>query len=121
LRQLIAPRVLACILALPLLTIFMIYIEIAGSYAAEAVGGSMGWAQYEASLLKNLHLHEVIPATLKTLVFGYLIGVTGCYCGVTAEGGTEGVGRAATRGVVLSILLVLASNVLLVGLIQLVS
>jgi phospholipid/cholesterol/gamma-HCH transport system permease protein len=121
LRQLIAPRVLACILALPLLTIFMIYIEIAGSYAAEAVGGSMGWTQYQASLLKNLHLHEAIPATLKTLVFGYFIGVTGCYCGVTADGGTEGVGRAATRGVVLSILLVLASNVLLVGLIQLVS
>lgn len=78
----------------------------------------MGWAQYEGSLLKNLQLQEAIPATLKTLVFGFLVGVTGCYCGVTAEGGTEGVGRAATRGVVLSILLVLAANVLLVGIIQ---
>jgi phospholipid/cholesterol/gamma-HCH transport system permease protein len=61
----------------------------------------------------------VIPATLKTIVFGYLVGVAGCYYGMTAEGGTEGVGRAATRGVVLSTLLVLVSDVILVGLIQL--
>ena len=51
--------------------------------------------------------------------FGYLIGVTGCYYGMTAQGGTEGVGQAATRSVVVSIFLVLVSNVLLVRLIQL--
>jgi phospholipid/cholesterol/gamma-HCH transport system permease protein len=60
----------------------------------------------------------VVPATLKTAVFGYLIGVTGCYFGMHAEGGTEGVGRAATRGVVVSIFLVLIANVLLVRAIQ---
>jgi len=52
------------------------------------------------------------------VVFGYLIGVTGCWFGMTATGGTEGVGRAATRGVVVSTLLVLVGNVLLVRLIQ---
>src|SRR5262249_36725594 len=56
LRQLIAPRVLACILALPLLTIFMIYVELLGSFAAEALGGSMGWTQYQAACLKSLRL-----------------------------------------------------------------
>ena len=54
------------------------------------------------------------------MAFGYLIGVTGCYHGMEAWGGTEGVGRAATRGVVVSTLLVLASNVLLVRAIQLI-
>src|SRR5262245_10428369 len=121
LRQLVAPRVLACILALPLLTIFMIYLEVLGSFAAEALGGTMGWTQYQNACLRSIRLEEAIPATLKTLVFGFLVGVAGCYCGMTAEGGTEGVGRAATRAVVLSILLVLASNVLLVGIIQLAS
>ena len=57
---------------------------------------------------------EVIPAVLKTVVFGYLIGLAGCYHGMHARGGTEGVGRAATRGVVLSILLVMLADVLLV-------
>jgi phospholipid/cholesterol/gamma-HCH transport system permease protein len=118
LRQLIAPRVFACILALPLVTVLMIYLEILGSFSAESLGGSMGWTQYQTACLRSVRLEEAVPATLKTLVFGYLIGLTGCYCGLTAAGGTEGVGQAATRGVVGSIVLVLASNVLLVRVLQ---
>jgi phospholipid/cholesterol/gamma-HCH transport system permease protein len=117
-RLLVAPRVLGCMLALPLLTIFVIYCALAGSFAAEALGGNSSWAQYQNECLRGLRLADVLPATLKTVVFGYLIGVTGCYFGVQAHGGTEGVGQAATRGVVLSTLLVLASNVLLVRVIQ---
>jgi phospholipid/cholesterol/gamma-HCH transport system permease protein len=119
LELLVAPRVLACMVALPLLTVFIIYCALAGSFAAELAGGHMSWTQYEAECLRGLRLADVVPATLKTVVFGYLIGVTGCYFGLEAHGGTEGVGRAATRGVVISTLFVLASNVLLVRLIQL--
>jgi phospholipid/cholesterol/gamma-HCH transport system permease protein len=53
------------------------------------------------------------------VVFGLLICVSGCWFGMTAQGGTEGVGRAATRGVVVSIFLVLVSDVVLVKVIQL--
>jgi phospholipid/cholesterol/gamma-HCH transport system permease protein len=116
--QLVGPRVLACILALPVLTIFMAYMAILGGYGAETLGGNMSWTEYQTHCLSSLMLQDVVPATLKTLVFGYLIGVTGCYFGLTAEGGTEGVGRAATRGVVLSTFLVVVSNVLLVRAIQ---
>lgn len=117
-RTLVGPRVLACILALPLLTIFIAYLAIAGSFSAEALGGTMTWTQYQAACLRGLRMEDVVPALLKTAVFGYLVGVTGCYFGMHASGGTEGVGRAATLGVVRSTLLVLASNVLLVRLIQ---
>src|SRR5262249_9099180 len=120
LRQLVGPRVLACMLALPLLTVFIAYLAILSGFLCEAVGGSMTWAQYQAETLRLLTLHDAVPAVLKTVVFGYLIGVTGCYQGMTAHGGTEGVGRAATRGVVGSIFLVLVANVLLVRLIQLI-
>jgi phospholipid/cholesterol/gamma-HCH transport system permease protein len=119
LRLLVAPRVLACILALPLLTAFIIYFALGGSYAAEALGGNMSWVQYRTESLRGLRLEDVVPATLKTTVFGYLIGTTGCYFGMHATGGTEGVGQAATRSVVVSILLVLVSNVILVRIIQL--
>jgi phospholipid/cholesterol/gamma-HCH transport system permease protein len=118
LRLLVAPRVLACIVALPLLTAFIIYFAMAGGYAAEAMGGNLSWIQYRTESLRGLRLEDILPATLKTMVFGYLIGTTGCYLGMHATGGTEGVGRAATRSVVVSIFLVLASNVLLVRLIQ---
>ena len=118
-RLLVAPRVLACMLALPLLTVFIIYCSLAGSFAAELAGGNLSWLEYRNQWLRSLHLADVLPATLKTVVFGYLIGVTGCFFGMRAQGGTEGVGRAATRGVVVSTFLVFASNVLLVRLVQL--
>jgi phospholipid/cholesterol/gamma-HCH transport system permease protein len=119
-RVLVGPRVLACMIALPLLTVFIIYCSLAGSFAAELLGGNLSWLEYKSQCLRSLHLADIVPATLKTVVFGYLIGVTGCFFGMRAQGGTEDVGRAATRGVVVSTFLVLASNVFLVRLVQLI-
>jgi len=118
LRILVAPRVLACMLALPLLTLFIAYLAVTAGYGAEALGGSLSWTQYRNACLRVLTLRDAVPAVLKTVVFGYLIGVSGCWFGVNAQGGTEGVGQAATRGVVVSTFLVLIADVLLVRLIQ---
>jgi phospholipid/cholesterol/gamma-HCH transport system permease protein len=118
LRLLVAPRLLACMLAMPLLTVFIEYIALAAGFAAETVGGSLSATQYVTEVLRVLTPHDALPATLKTVAFGFLIGVAGCYHGLHASGGTEGVGRAATRGVVTSILLVLVADVLLVKAIQ---
>jgi phospholipid/cholesterol/gamma-HCH transport system permease protein len=118
LRELVAPRLWACMLALPLLTVFIDYLALGSGYLAEAVGGSLSWAQYKSECLRVLRLTDVVPATLKTVAFGYLIGVAGCYHGLNARGGTEGVGRSATAGVVASIFLVLVADVVLVKAIQ---
>lgn len=116
-NHLVGPRVLACMVTLPLLTVHVGVLALLGGYGAELAGGNMSWVQYWNESLRGLRLEDVVPATLKTLVFGYLVGVTGCYFGMTAHGGTEGVGRASTRGVVLAIFLVVVANVLLVALI----
>jgi phospholipid/cholesterol/gamma-HCH transport system permease protein len=118
LRELVAPRVLACMAALPILTLFIIYLALGAGFAAEAVGGSLSARQYSNEYLRVLTLRDAAPAILKTVGFGYLIGVVGCWRGLTAEGGTEGVGRAATGGVVASIFLVLIADVVLVKVIQ---
>jgi phospholipid/cholesterol/gamma-HCH transport system permease protein len=121
-RVLVAPRVLACILALPLLTIFIDYLAIFSGYLAEAISsGGLSPTQYRNAVVRALTLRYAVPATLKTVVFGLLIGATGCYCGMNAAGGTEGVGRAATRSVVVSIFLVLVADVALVRLIQVIT
>jgi phospholipid/cholesterol/gamma-HCH transport system permease protein len=120
-RELVGPRVLACILALPILTVFMDYLALAGSFAAEYSVSGVSWLQYRQACLTGLRFEDTLLATLKTLVFGYLVGVAGCYFGMAATGGTEGVGRAATRGVVVATLSVLVANVLLVRLIQVVT
>jgi phospholipid/cholesterol/gamma-HCH transport system permease protein len=121
LRELVGPRVLACMVALPLLTVFMAYLALMAGYGAEALGGTMTWKLYLSKTLEVLTLRDVLPAVLKTVVFGYLIGMTGCFYGLSATGGTEGVGQAATRGVVFSIFVTLVANVFLVRIIQMIT
>lgn len=116
---LVGPRVMAAMIALPLLSVYLALFALGSSFVAEMAGGSLYPTQYQQAVLRGLQQARLVPATLKTVVFGYLIAVAGCYCGLYARPGAEGVGLAATRGVVLSTLLVLASNVLLVKVIQL--
>ena len=114
LRELVGPRVLACMIGLPLLTIFVAFAALGSGFVAELVAGSLTWTQYQTEILRPLRLRDVVPSLLKTVAFGFLVGVTGCHAGLEATGGTEGVGRAATRGVVRSILLVMLADVLIV-------
>ncbi|MCI0682133.1 MAG: ABC transporter permease [Gemmataceae bacterium] len=119
LKHLIGPRVLACMAALPLLTITIAFVALGSSALAEMVGGSLSWTQYHTAMLRGLVQAPVVAATLKTIVFGLLIAVAGCWHGLNAPAGAEGVGVAATRGVVWATLFVLLSNVALVKVIQL--
>jgi phospholipid/cholesterol/gamma-HCH transport system permease protein len=91
------------------------------SALAELMGGSLSWTQYHTAMLRGLVQAPVIAATLKTVIFGLLIAVAGCWHGLNAPPGAEGVGVAATRGVVWATLFVLLSNVVLVKVIQLVT
>jgi phospholipid/cholesterol/gamma-HCH transport system permease protein len=117
-NRLVGPRVLACVLAVPLLHVVVSGLAIGSGFVAEVAGGSMTWAKYQSLVLQELRLNEVLPAGLKTLAFGALIGATGCFVGLTARGGSEGVGKAATNSVVACTLLVLIADVLLVGVIR---
>ena len=118
LRELVAPRVVACTLTLPLLTLFIAYLALGAGYLAEMLGGSLSWTQYRTECLRVLTLRDAVPAVLKTMAFGLLIGLSGCWFGLNAQGGTEGVGQAATRSVVVSIFFVLVADVILVKAIQ---
>jgi phospholipid/cholesterol/gamma-HCH transport system permease protein len=120
LRELVAPRLAACMMALPVLTTFVVYLALASGLLGELLGGSMTARQYVNECLRVLHLRDVVPAILKTAVYGYLIGLAGCWHGMNARGGTEGVGRAATRGVVYSLFGVLVAEIVLTRLLKLI-
>jgi phospholipid/cholesterol/gamma-HCH transport system permease protein len=77
----------------------------------------MPWRLYFERAFLFLGFSDLIPATLKTIVFGYLIAVVGCYLGFTTMRGTEGVGEASTRSVVTSSILIILSDVILVKMI----
>jgi phospholipid/cholesterol/gamma-HCH transport system permease protein len=115
---LVGPRVLACTLAVPLLTVIIDASALAGGLLAELVAGRLSAQAYTQHATDFIRLSDVIPATLKTGVFGSLIGLIGCWTGLRADRSTEAVGRAATRGVVRSMLAVFAADVVMVPLIQ---
>lgn len=110
----VAPRALACALAVPLLTVVLDASAMLGGLAAELAGGALSARAYGMKSLLYLQIVDIVPATLKTALFGLLIGLVGCWTGLNADRSTESVGRAATRGVVRSMAAVFAADVLAV-------
>jgi phospholipid/cholesterol/gamma-HCH transport system permease protein len=117
-KLLVVTRVLACTLVLPLLTIFADFMGIFMGWVANAAAEPMSLKLYLQNGFKYLEFRDLFPSTLKTAVFGLLIGLVGCFQGLRTEGGTAGVGRSATSAVVLSSLFVIVADVLLVRLIM---
>ena len=94
----------------------------------DASGILMGWLvktlSHPTSLrlffdtgLKRVTFNDFLPPTLKTAIFGLIIGVVACFMGMRVTGGTAGVGRAVTKTVVLSSLFIILADVVLVRLI----
>jgi phospholipid/cholesterol/gamma-HCH transport system permease protein len=116
-RLLCVTRILACILVLPLLTVFMDFAGLLGGFFSEYMISHMSFQLYVASAFNSLAWANIIPPTLKTCIFGFIIGTVSCYFGYTTNEGSDGVRRAATNSVVLSSLLIILSDVVLVKLI----
>jgi phospholipid/cholesterol/gamma-HCH transport system permease protein len=110
-------RILACILAMPLLTTVMDFAGIAGGYVAESSMSGMSAQLYFHRAFSMIEFSDFIPATIKTAVFGFIIGTVASYLGFTTSRGTEGVGRASTSSVVLASVCIILVNVVLVKLI----
>lgn len=116
-RYLVVTRVVACIIALPILTTLINFCGMLGGFLAETAATGMPLPLYFARAFSLIEMADYIPATLKTMVFGFIIATVSAYLGFTTESGTEGVGRASTRAVVLSSMLIIVTNVFLVRMI----
>jgi phospholipid/cholesterol/gamma-HCH transport system permease protein len=116
-RYLVVTRVIACVIALPLLTTIMNFAGMLGGFVAETAATGMSFGLYFTRAFSLIEMSDYVPATLKTMVFGFIIATISCFLGFTTTAGTEGVGRASTRAVVLSSILIIVANVVLVRLI----
>jgi phospholipid/cholesterol/gamma-HCH transport system permease protein len=116
-RYLVVTRVAACIIAVPILTTIMNFAGMFGGFIAETAATGMTLGLYFDRSFSLLDMTDYVPSTLKTMVFGFIIATTSSYLGFYTQSGTEGVGRASTRAVVLSSILIIVSNVVLVRLI----
>jgi phospholipid/cholesterol/gamma-HCH transport system permease protein len=113
-HYLVVTRVIACIVALPLLTVLMNFAGLLGGYMVEAAVSGTSFGFYFNTAFSSLNFSDYIPPTIKTMMFGFIIGTTSSYLGYNATGGAEGVGRASTQSVVLSSIFLIVINVLLV-------
>jgi phospholipid/cholesterol/gamma-HCH transport system permease protein len=116
-RFLVVTRVAACIIALPILTTVMNFAGMIGGFLAETATTGMPLSLYFSRAFSIIDITDYVPATVKTMVFGFIIASISSYLGFTTESGTEGVGRASTRAVVLSSILIIVANVVLVRMI----
>jgi phospholipid/cholesterol/gamma-HCH transport system permease protein len=116
-KFLAATRVVACMLTLPLLSMVACFSGIVAGWLTNTLAEPMSFTLFLNQGLAQAKLSDLLPSTFKAGVFGFIIGLIGCFQGMHAKGGTEGVGRAATSAVVLSSLFVILADVVLVRLI----
>jgi phospholipid/cholesterol/gamma-HCH transport system permease protein len=112
-RELVVPRVVACIIALPLLTAFADVLGVTGAGLVVRLSYQINATYFFHAMLRSVSVADVTGGLLKTLFFGLEIGLIACYQGLAASGGTEEVGRATTRAVVISSIVTLVSDFVL--------
>jgi len=113
-KYLVVTRITACVIALPILTTLLNFSGLAGGMASERLESGMSVRLFLNDAFSTMGWSDYLPSTVKTVVFGFIIGTVSCYLGYTATQGATGVGRASTRSVVFSSLLVILSDVILV-------
>jgi phospholipid/cholesterol/gamma-HCH transport system permease protein len=113
-KFLVVPRIVACTLALPLLTLFLDFSALLGGFVSEYAASRLTFRLYITSAFSTLEWAHFFPPTLKTAIFGFAIGTIASYLGYTSREGAQGVQRAATSGVVISSLVIIFLDVLLI-------
>ncbi|MGD1008658.1 MAG: ABC transporter permease [Candidatus Aminicenantales bacterium] len=109
-RYLVVPRTLAAVIMVPILTLYGDMIGIFCGFFYNIVGMGVNRVVYIRNALLYFNIWDVCVGLVKALVFGFVIATVGCWQGLKAEGGAEGVGRATTRSVVIASICVLILN-----------
>lgn len=109
-KYLVVPKFLACTIMVPILVIFADVIGTLGGYLVADLHSGISSFTYFNSIKIFAVVHDVIGGLVKAMFFGGTIAVIGCYKGLTAGQGAEGVGHATTASVVSSIITIFVSN-----------
>ncbi len=111
-RFLMVPRVLSMMIAVPVLTLIADFTGIFGGWLVAVTIVDLGSWQYIRHTMDAIDMGDVMRGLTKSVVFAFLIAMTGCYLGIKVEGGAEGVGRSTTNSVVVSIFLIIFANLI---------
>lgn len=112
-KYLYVPRMVACMISVPLLAIYADVIGTFGGFLIALQKFNIPPPVYWDEIVNMIKMDAVWHGLIKDVFFGLIIVIVSCYKGLTCRGGAEGVGKATTSAVVVSMLLILASDFLL--------
>lgn len=110
LKKLVMPRIVATIVMLFFLTILSDTVGTMGGGTVAVFMLGQGGSQYFHSAYQSLVFADIFQGLIKPVFFGFIISTVGCFYGMSTKGGTQGVGRATTQAVVVSSVLIIASD-----------
>jgi phospholipid/cholesterol/gamma-HCH transport system permease protein len=110
LKKLVTPRLVAATFMLFILTILSDLVGLAGGWVVARFSLGLDSNQYWSTAWQSLQFADVVMGLTKPPIFGFIIASIGCNYGLTAKGGTQGVGRATTQAVVAASVLIVVMD-----------
>src|ERR687883_1014825 len=109
-RKLVAPRLVALLVTLPLLTLIADAVGIGGGWVVSTQFFDIGSGSFMAAVWDGLSTDDITGGFVKTSAFALIIGTIACHKGLSTEGGTVGVGRSTTSAVVATSILIIVAD-----------
>lgn len=109
-QRIVIPRLIACMLALPLLTLMADYVGLLGAMMVVKFEFNISYSFFYAKILETITLADLFTGMAKTIVFAFFIAISACWKGLTTEGGTRGVGQTTTWVVVTSSIFIMIAD-----------
>lgn len=110
-KFLVISRVIATTVTIPILTFYTAFVGLVGGFVNVTFNENTSFIAYIQSFLDSITFLDITASTLKAIVFGFTIGMVGCYQGYHSSRGTEGVGKAANSAVVIGMFLVFVEEI----------
>lgn len=110
-KFLVISRVIATTVTIPILTFYTALVGLIGGFVNVTFNENTSFVAYIQSFLDSITFLDITASTIKAIVFGFTIGMVGCYQGYHSSRGTEGVGKAANSAVVIGMFLVFVEEI----------
>ncbi len=117
-KFLVVSRIIATTTMMPILALYMGFIGLFGSYLNVLSNENTSMAAFFEHGFGSISFLDIFSSLIKSIVFGFTIGVAGCYQGYHAEKGTHGVGKAANAAVVISMFMVFIEEIIIVQIVN---
>ena len=113
-KYLVVTRVSATIITIPVLTLYCSFVAMYGSYINVHTEEATSIIIFYKNAFSTIRFLDIFTAVTKSIIFGFTIGIIGCYKGFNASQGTRGVGKAANQAVVLAMFLIFVEEIVVV-------